>query len=92
MTGGAGSFLGGFVARNLDTIQNSTATGAVTSTGANSVVGGFAAFNDYWAAIQNSTSSGTVTGVSDSYLGGLVAYNYGLIQDSPSSSNVTGTP
>jgi filamentous hemagglutinin family protein len=90
VTGGSNSVLGGFAAGNLDgKISDSFAFGAVTATGANSVVGGFAGANT--SDLVRVSSSGPVNGTSDSYLGGLVGLNLGLIQDSTSSSSVAGS-
>ena len=90
VTGGSNSVLGGFAAGNLDgKISDSTASGSVGSTGPNSVVGGFAGVNI--GDLVRVSSSGPVTGTSDSYLGGLVGVNFALIQDSTSSSTVSGS-
>ncbi|MEA2879413.1 MAG: hypothetical protein QOF14_4609 [Hyphomicrobiales bacterium] len=90
VSGGSNSVLGGFAAGNLDgKIIDSAASGAVTANGANSVVGGFAGANT--SDLVRVSSSGPVKGTSDSYLGGLVGLNLGLIQDSTSSSSVAGS-
>ena len=76
---------------SADTITNSNSSGAVTSFGSNSVVGGLVGTNG--GSIVSSNSSGPVMGTSESYLGGLVGLNLGLIQNSFTalSSTVTGT-
>ncbi|TMJ03978.1 MAG: filamentous hemagglutinin N-terminal domain-containing protein [Alphaproteobacteria bacterium] len=90
VTGGANTVLGGFAAGNLDgKISDSSASGSVTSNGPNSVVGGFAGVNT--SDLVRVSSSGPVSGTSESFLGGLVGINIGLIQDSTSSSTVTGS-
>jgi filamentous hemagglutinin family protein len=81
---GALSFTSG-----LGFITNSTASGPVTSTGPNSVVGGFVGLNGGMIAL--SSASGAVTGTSDSYLGGFAGVNIGTIASSSASGNVTGT-
>ncbi|HEY6255739.1 MAG TPA: S8 family serine peptidase, partial [Xanthobacteraceae bacterium] len=76
----------------------SKASGAVTSTGPSSTLGGLVGVNG--GTISGSTASGPVTGTSQSYLGGLVGINIGSIQsitidsiqyNSFSTSTVTGT-
>ena len=63
---------------------------AVTSTGPNSIVGGFAGLTG--GTIFASASSGAVTGTSDSYLGGFVGVNLGTIEHRrPRRLLVTGT-
>ena len=96
MTGGGNSVLGGFVgaftfANGPAVIDQSTASGPVTSTGPNSIVGGFAGLTS--GTIFASAASGPVTGTSDSYLGGFAGVNLGNITDSSttSSASVTGT-
>src|SRR5262249_11999162 len=61
----------------------------VSSSGPNSVVGGFAGVTG--GAISNSSASGAVTGTSDSFLGGFAGINLGSIQDSTASGSVAGT-
>ncbi len=91
VTGGSNSIVGGFAAGNLEggTISDSTALGAVASTGPNSIVGGFAGVST--GELVRVTSSGAVTGTAESYLGGLVGINFAKITDSTSSSSVTGS-
>jgi filamentous hemagglutinin family protein len=93
---GGSSILGGLVGfvstgdtSFKSTISNSSATGAVTSTGPNSIVGGFAGFSG--GTITSSSSSGPVTGTSDSYLGGFAGINTSLIQDSSATATATVT-
>ena len=72
-------------------ILASAAAGSVTSTGPNSIVGGFAGLTG--GTIFASVSTGAVTGTSDSYLGGFAGVNLGTIAASftTPSSDVTGT-
>ena len=70
-------------------ITNSSAQGAVTSTGPNSVVGGFVGLTS--GTISSSTASGPVSGTSSSYLGGFVGTNLGLIEQSTAIGSVTGS-
>ena len=96
VTGGGNSVLGGFIGtltfeNGPAQISNSSASGAVTSTGPNSTVGGFAGLTS--GTILASSASGPVTGTSDSYLGGFVGVNLGSIQQSftTATASVTGT-
>jgi filamentous hemagglutinin family protein len=95
VTGGDNSILGTFAAVNdlNSLIQLSSATGAVTSTGPNSVIGGFVGMNG--GTVENSHTNSAVTGTSNSYVGGFVGINIGSVVDSqvagPASVTVTGT-
>jgi filamentous hemagglutinin family protein len=94
VSGGGNSILGGLigVADHITaTITNSTASGAVSSTGPNSWVGGFIGVNG--GAISLSSASGPVIGTSESLLGGFVGINFGVISDAMTaqSATVTGT-
>ena len=96
MTGGGNSVLGGFIGtltfeNGPAQISSSSASGAVTSTGSNSTVGGFAGLTS--GTILASSASGPVTGTSDSYLGGFAGVNLGSIQQSftTATASVTGT-
>ena len=96
VTGGGNSVLGGFIGtltfeNGPAQISNSSASGAVTSTGSNSTVGGFAGLTS--GTILASSASGPVTGTSDSYLGGFAGVNLGSIQQSftTATASVTGT-
>ena len=89
VTGGGNSILGGFIGITDITavITNSTASGAVSSTGPNSWVGGFIGMNG--GTINTSHALGTVTGRSDSLLGGFAGINLGLIQNSTTAATST---
>jgi filamentous hemagglutinin family protein len=96
VSGGGNSVLGGFIgvfsfAGGPAIIQQSTASGPVTGTGATNTVGGFAGLTS--GTITASSASGPVSGISDSYLGGFAGVNLGAIQASSTatSSTVTGT-
>ena len=65
-------------------VSASTASGAVTSTGPNSVVGGLVGVSG--GTIADSWSSGAVGGMSESFLGGLVGINLGLVQNSSTTA------
>src|SRR6516164_8968110 len=84
------SAAGGLVGASAGTIADSTASGAVSSSGANSTVGGLAGVST--GTITDSTASGAVTstGVS-SIVGGLVGANGGTIADSTASGAVTSS-
>ena len=66
-------------------------TGSVTSTGPNSIVGGFVGLTG--GTISISFPSGAVTGTSDSYLGGFAGVNLGIDRASftTPAASVTGT-
>jgi filamentous hemagglutinin family protein len=93
VSGGGSSILGGLIGATdiTATITNSGASGAVSSTGANSWVGGFIGVNG--GTISLSSASGPVTGTSESLLGGFVGINFGVITDAATaqSATVTGT-
>ena len=72
------------------TITDSTASGAVTSSGANSTVGGLVGANE--GTITDSTASGAVTSSgASSTVGGFVGANAGTITDSTASGAVTSS-
>ena len=94
--GGGNSVLGGFIGalsfeNGAGVILSSLSAGSVTSTGPNSIVGGFAGLTG--GTIVDSASIGAVTGTSDSYLGGFAGVNLGTILASSTapSASVTGT-
>ena len=94
--GGGNSVLGGFIGalsfeNGAGVILASGAAGSVTSTGPNSIVGGFAGLTG--GTIVASVSTGPVTGTSDSYLGGFAGVNLGTIAASLTTpdASVTGT-
>ena len=96
VTGGGDSVLGGFIGalsfeNGPGLILASASAGSVTSTGPNSIVGGFAGLTG--GTIFASVSTGAVTGTSDSYLGGFAGVNLGTIAASFTTpdASVTGT-
>jgi filamentous hemagglutinin family protein len=96
VTGGGNSVLGGFIGalsfeNGPGLILASASAGSVTSTGPNSIVGGFAGLTG--GTIFASVSTGAVTGTSDSYLGGFAGVNLGTIAASLTTpdASVTGT-
>jgi filamentous hemagglutinin family protein len=92
VSGGADSILGGFAGAIVGSvITHSDASGAVSSSGANSWIGGFVGVNAGY--IQVSTSSGPVSGTSDSMIGGFAGLNLGFIQSASTAptATVTGT-
>ena len=98
VSGADNSILGGLVGF-VDigaVITNSTASGAVSSSGPNSWVGGLVGVNGGTISYVNSLpgpqphASGPVTGTSDSILGGFAGLNFGVIADSTTSSTVSG--
>src|SRR5262249_28224062 len=87
----AGTSVGvGLVGSSAGAIGASTASGTVTSTGANSAVGGLAGTST--GTITDATASGAVTSNgANSTVGGLVGANGGNIADSTASGAVTST-
>src|SRR5215813_4169828 len=84
------SVAGGLVGTSAGAITASTASGTVTSTGANSTVGGLAGTST--GTITDATASGAVTSNgANSTVGGLVGANGGNIADSTASGAVTST-
>jgi subtilisin family serine protease len=78
------------VGANAGTITDATASGAVTSTGANSTVGGLVGANA--GTIADSTASGAVTSTgANSTVGALVGTSTGTITNSTGSGVVTST-
>jgi len=90
VTVASASVAGGLVGDSAGTITGSTASGAVSSTGANSTVGGLV--GDSTGTITDSTASGAVSSTgANSTAGGLVGTNVGNISDSTASGAVTST-
>ena len=85
------SIAGGFAARG-SFIYDSQSSGNVTG-GSNSLLGGFVGVHNIDGQIYASSTTGsTVTATGpNSWVGGFVGYNGGLIVDSTTSSTVTGT-
>jgi subtilisin family serine protease len=89
---GDASIAGGLVAANsvAGAITDSTASGAVTGTGANSTLGGLVGASA--GTVTNSTASGATTSTGpNSTVGGLVGINEGTITNSIASGVVTST-
>ena len=85
VTGGGNSVLGGFIGalasqNGPGVIMTVQGPDHVTSTGPNSIVGGFAGLTS--GTIVASSASGPVSGTSDSYLGGFAGANLGSIAPS----------
>jgi hypothetical protein len=86
---GSNKYVGGLAGWNQGTVSDCYSTGSVTG---NSSVGGLVGYNDreyYVGTVSNSTSTGSVSG--NSSVGGLVGWNEGKVENSYSSSNVTGS-
>jgi hypothetical protein len=79
-------YVGGFAGSNGGEITSSYSDGAVAGNG---IIGGFVGFNDIDGTIEHSFSIGTVIGVG-SIIGGFMGMNKGIINNSYSTSNVTG--
>ena len=82
---------GGLVGDNPGTITLSSADGVVTG-GANSNIGGLVGRNESTAAISNSVADVTVnlTDATGSTAGGLVGFNFGLLNTVGATGDVTG--
>jgi hypothetical protein len=93
VTGGGNSILGGFIGvlnhASPGFIILSTSSGPVTSTGPNSIVGGFVGLNG--GTIVLSSTSSPVIGTSESYLGGFAGVNLGTVEFASATGPVTGT-
>jgi len=88
VTVAASSFAGGLVGTSAGAITDSAASGAVSSTGANSNIGGLVGANA--GTIADSTASGAVTSTgADSTVGGLAGASIGVITDAVASGAVT---
>lgn len=87
---GGGSYTGGLVGRNDGYIENSYSSANVTGGVQN--VGGLVGYNDSGGArIVGCSSSGSVTVNSNTdCVGGLVGFSRGSIENSHSTSNVSG--
>src|SRR6516165_9814643 len=84
------SAAGGLVGASAGAITASTASGAVSSTGANSTVGGLVGAST--GTIADSTASGAVSSSgANSTVGGLAGVSTGTITDSTASGAVTST-
>src|SRR5262252_6420414 len=82
--------VGTLAGTNAGTISNVSASGAVSSTGANSAVGGLVGANA--GSITDSSASVAVSSAgANSTVGGLVGANAGSITDSSASGAVTST-
>src|SRR5262244_394687 len=82
--------VGTLAGTNAGTISNVSASGAVSSTGANSAVGGLVGANA--GSIRDSSASVAVSSAgANSAVGGLVGANAGSITDSSASGAVTST-
>ena len=72
--------VGGLVGYSTGTVQNVSATGLVTSSGANSFVGGLIGDQEPGASLNGGFANGAVTNSgAGSYVGGLVGYNNGAV-------------
>src|SRR5262249_12277459 len=84
------SIVGGLAGVSIGTITDATASGAVTSTGANSTVGGLVGANA--GTITDSTASGAVTSTgANSTVGALFGTNTGTVTNSTGSGVVINT-
>lgn len=87
---GMDSYVGGIAAVNNGTILQSTSAGSVTAGAGTLAAGGIAGKNNYEKSITASFSSGSVSGVSSSFVGGLVGRNEGYIATANSRAAVSG--
>jgi len=84
---GSDEHVGGLVGWNEGTVESSQSTGNVKG---NDNVGGLVGFNYEKSTVKDCHSSGNVTSEEGSYIGGVVGWNEGKIEDSYSSSSVSG--
>src|SRR6266540_4638062 len=90
VTVGAASVAGGLVGTSAGAITDSTASGAVSSTGSNSTIGGLVGAST--GTITASAASGAVTSTgANSTVGALVGTSTGTITNSTGSGVVTST-
>jgi mucin-19 len=89
VTVAAASFAGGLVGTSAGAVTASTASGAVSSTGANSTVGGLVGANA--GTITDSIASGAVTSSANSTVGALFGTSSGTVTNSTGSGVVTST-
>jgi filamentous hemagglutinin family protein len=90
VTVAAASVAGGLVGTSAGAITDSTASGAVSSTGSNSTIGGLVGAST--GTITASAASGAVSSAgANSTVGGLVGANAGTITDSTASGAVTSS-
>ncbi|MFL4986367.1 MAG: GLUG motif-containing protein, partial [Xanthobacteraceae bacterium] len=87
---------GGLVGFNRGFIANSSASGAVTSDGLFTAIGGLVGYNSVGAHISNSQASGSVTSLANASsetettdAGGLVGINYGILTNTGASGAVS---
>ncbi|MFL5067172.1 MAG: S8 family serine peptidase, partial [Xanthobacteraceae bacterium] len=87
---------GGLVGFNRGFIANSSASGAVTSDGLFTAIGGLVGYNSIGAQISNSQASGSVTSLANASsetettdAGGLVGINYGILTNTGASGAVS---
>ena len=94
ITGGEGVYIGGLLGYNGGTVQNSYTTCDVIS-GSYSYVGGFVGesaycYDDVPCIIENCYAAGSATSTGNySSVGGFTGYNYGWIQNSYTTCDVT---
>jgi hypothetical protein len=91
VTGADNSLIGGLVGSIVPggSVTASSASGPVTSTGANSMVGDLIGIS--FGLVTLSSATGDVNGTSNSYLGGLIGANAGAITESFETGKVTGS-
>ncbi|MGX1960583.1 GLUG motif-containing protein [Serratia proteamaculans] len=86
---GLGSYVGGLIGLNNGTASNSSAGGAVKSSGAEAI-GGLVGWNLH-GTIDNAKANGDVADLASANVGGLVgSNNYGEIKNSRADNTVTG--
>lgn len=82
--------LGGLVADNTGTIQQSYATGAVSSTTTSAIAGGLVAINDIDAVVTLCHAKGAISAVGGT-LGGLAGSNAGSISQSFETGDINSS-
>jgi len=91
VTAAGNSIIGGFIGVSDlgSVISNSASFGSVTSTGPNTIAGGFVGLNGGF--INESLSASPVTGTSNSFLGGFAGLNLGIVIDSTATADASVT-
>ncbi|WP_412022003.1 filamentous hemagglutinin N-terminal domain-containing protein [Burkholderia cepacia] len=80
---------GGLVGFNAGRVSGSNASGDVRAD-RRGAVGGLIGENHMGASVERSSATGSASGGHDSYVGGLVGFNSGLIASSSSAGTVSG--
>jgi len=96
VSGGASSHVGGLVGHHrkpngANAIITSSYSSATVNTGIGGTAGGIAGYVNFGSQINNSYATGNVNGINNSYVGGLIGQNNGIVDSVFSSGLVSGT-